>query len=77
MKKFPNERRAYESVDDYREPDLGYISKFDRKKVSGSNGLIEPMAMMMIIIINVYLSRSTQEYKDVTIKKMIHSKCKQ
>ena len=29
------------------------------------------------IIINVILSMSTQEYKGVTIKKMIHSMCKQ
>ena len=28
-----------------------------------------------ILIINVYLSMSTQEYKGVAIKKLIHSKC--
>ena len=38
MERISYERRVYESVDD-EEPILGYISKFDGKKVSGSNGL--------------------------------------
>ena len=32
--------------------------------------------LVVNIIINVYLSMSSQEYKGVTIKKMMHSKCK-
>ena len=42
-------------------------------------GIFDSYAMCNIIIIkiNVYLSMSTQEYKGVTIKKIMHGKCKQ
>ena len=35
MEKISYEHRVYESID----PNLGFISKFDGKNVSGSNGL--------------------------------------
>ena len=39
IEKFPNERRAYESVDGSSHS-YGYISKINGKQNSGTNGLI-------------------------------------
>ena len=39
IEKISYERRAYESVDDRLKPLLGYVSKINGKRNSGTNGL--------------------------------------